>query len=61
MGFMGESLYDVGGNRLWISGGRGRCQRRVLGFLRLRTDQVRFYPIGAPENLAHACGGEYTM
>ncbi|MFK0043301.1 DUF4132 domain-containing protein [Streptomyces sp. NPDC090741] len=30
-------------------------------FLRLRTDQVRFYPIGAPENLAHTCGGEYTM
>ncbi|MEW2398621.1 DUF4132 domain-containing protein [Streptomyces sp. NPDC046862] len=27
-------------------------------FLRLRTDQVRFYPIDAPENSAHCCGGE---
>ncbi|MET8828348.1 DUF4132 domain-containing protein [Streptomyces sp. NPDC004610] len=30
-------------------------------FLRLRTDQVRFYPIDAPENSAHCCGGEYRM
>ncbi|WP_128379081.1 DUF4132 domain-containing protein [Streptomyces cavernae] len=30
-------------------------------FLRLRTDQVRFYPIDAPENSAHCCGGEYSM
>ncbi|AJP00246.1 hypothetical protein TU94_00425 [Streptomyces cyaneogriseus subsp. noncyanogenus] len=30
-------------------------------YLRLRTDQVRFYPIGAPENSAHCCGGEYRM
>ncbi|MFF0888364.1 DUF4132 domain-containing protein [Streptomyces sp. NPDC003456] len=30
-------------------------------YLRLRTDQVRFYPIGAPENRAHCSGGEYTM
>lgn len=29
-------------------------------YLRLRTDQVRFYPIDAPENHAHACGGGYT-
>ncbi|GAA3792814.1 DUF4132 domain-containing protein [Streptomyces phyllanthi] len=27
-------------------------------FLRLRTDQVRFYPVDAPENSAHCCGGE---
>ncbi|MFF8398638.1 DUF4132 domain-containing protein [Streptomyces sp. NPDC016172] len=30
-------------------------------YLRLRTDQVRFYPIDAPENSAHCYGGEYTM
>ncbi|MFF7374088.1 DUF4132 domain-containing protein [Streptomyces massasporeus] len=30
-------------------------------YLRLRTDQVRFYPIDAPQNSAHCCGGEYTM
>ncbi|MER5947327.1 DUF4132 domain-containing protein [Streptomyces sp. NPDC001904] len=30
-------------------------------YLRLRTDQVRFYPIDAPENAAHCCGGEYRM
>lgn len=30
-------------------------------YLRLRTDQVRFYPIGAPENSAHCYGGEYRM
>ncbi|MFD9411525.1 DUF4132 domain-containing protein [Streptomyces sp. NPDC059989] len=30
-------------------------------YLRLRTDQVRFYPIDAPENRAGTYGGEYTM
>ncbi|MFE1455458.1 DUF4132 domain-containing protein [Streptomyces sp. NPDC058735] len=30
-------------------------------YLRLRTDQVRFYPIDAPENWAHCYGGEYRM
>ncbi|MEU4468464.1 DUF4132 domain-containing protein [Streptomyces sp. NPDC024017] len=30
-------------------------------YLRLRTDQVRFYPIDAPENSAPCYGGEYTM
>ncbi|WP_461033387.1 DUF4132 domain-containing protein [Streptomyces mayteni] len=30
-------------------------------YLRLRTDQVRFYPIDAPENSAHCDGGEYRM
>ncbi|MFJ7203561.1 DUF4132 domain-containing protein [Streptomyces sp. NPDC098789] len=30
-------------------------------YLRLRTDQVRFYPIGAPENAAHCYAGGYTM
>ncbi|MFI8217688.1 DUF4132 domain-containing protein [Streptomyces sp. NPDC085932] len=30
-------------------------------YLRLRTDQVRFYPIDAPENWASTYGGEYTM
>ncbi|MFD8230321.1 DUF4132 domain-containing protein [Streptomyces sp. NPDC059696] len=30
-------------------------------YLRLRTDQVRFYPIDAPQNSAHCYGGAYTM
>ncbi|MYW68449.1 DUF4132 domain-containing protein [Streptomyces sp. SID8379] len=30
-------------------------------YLRLRTDQVRFYPIDAPQNSAHCYGGEYRM
>ncbi|AVH61196.1 DUF4132 domain-containing protein [Streptomyces dengpaensis] len=30
-------------------------------YLRLRTDQVRFYPIDAPDNSAHCYGGEYRM
>lgn len=30
-------------------------------FLTIRTDQVRFYPLGAPQNYAHASGGAYEM
>ncbi|MEV8092442.1 DUF4132 domain-containing protein [Streptomyces nigra] len=30
-------------------------------YLRVRTDQVRFYPIDAPGNSAHCYGGEYRM
>lgn len=30
-------------------------------YLRVTTDQVRFYPLNAPENHAHAAGGGYTM
>ncbi|MEV4459404.1 DUF4132 domain-containing protein [Microbispora sp. NPDC049633] len=30
-------------------------------YLRLSTDQVRFYPLGAPENLAHAYGRGYEQ
>jgi hypothetical protein len=30
-------------------------------YLRLSTDQVRFYPLNAPENHAHAGGGGYEM
>ncbi|MEV6332383.1 DUF4132 domain-containing protein [Streptomyces sp. NPDC051909] len=30
-------------------------------FLIIRTDQVRFYPLGAPQNYAHASGGAYEM
>ena len=30
-------------------------------YLRLKTDQVRFYPHGAPSNHAHAGGGSYTQ
>ena len=30
-------------------------------YLRLRTDQVRFYPVDAPENQAHCDGRDYHM
>nr|WSX50163.1 DUF4132 domain-containing protein [Streptomyces sp. NBC_00974] len=30
-------------------------------YLRLRTDQVRFYPVDAPQNRASTYGGGYTM
>jgi hypothetical protein len=48
----------------WIEGDGGEHYEDITesgSFLRLRTDQVRFYPIGAPENSAHCCGGEYHM
>ncbi|MEV6576949.1 DUF4132 domain-containing protein [Streptomyces sp. NPDC051582] len=49
----------------WIEGDGGDGEYEDItdsgSFLRLRTDQVRFYPIDAPQNMAHACGGDYTM
>ena len=48
----------------WIEGDGENGDDTAAGsgsFLRLRTDQVRFYPIDAPENSAHCCGGEYRM
>jgi hypothetical protein len=48
----------------WIEGDGGADYTDLTDsgtFLRLRTDQVRFYPIDAPENSAHCCGGEYRM
>ncbi|AUS77386.1 hypothetical protein C1701_02270 [Actinoalloteichus sp. AHMU CJ021] len=30
-------------------------------FLHLATDQVRFYPLDAPRNSQHACGGPYSQ
>ncbi|PWI17615.1 hypothetical protein DI272_28205 [Streptomyces sp. Act143] len=48
----------------WIEGDGGENHEDLTdsgSFLRLRTDQVRFYPIDAPENSAHCCGGEYSM
>jgi hypothetical protein len=48
----------------WIEGDGGEHYDDITesgSFLRLRTDQVRFYPIDAPENSAHCCGGEYRM
>ncbi|MES5816534.1 DUF4132 domain-containing protein [Streptomyces sp. RG80] len=48
----------------WIHGDGGEHYEDITesgSFLRLRTDQVRFYPIDAPENSAHCCGGEYRM
>jgi hypothetical protein len=48
----------------WIEGDGGEDYTDITDsgtFLRLRTDQVRFYPIDAPENSAHCCGGEYRM
>ncbi|WP_031477662.1 DUF4132 domain-containing protein [Streptomyces bicolor] len=48
----------------WIAGDGGETYEDITdsgSFLRLRTDQVRFYPAGAPQNSAHCCGGEYRM
>ena len=48
----------------WIEGDGGENYTDITdsgSFLRLRTDQVRFYPIDAPENSAHCAGGEYRM
>ncbi|MCI3275994.1 DUF4132 domain-containing protein [Streptomyces cylindrosporus] len=48
----------------WIEGegeSYGNDTTESGSYLRLRTDQVRFYPIDAPENSAHCCGGEYRM
>ncbi|MFE6623605.1 DUF4132 domain-containing protein [Streptomyces sp. NPDC057740] len=48
----------------WITGDGGEDHDDITdsgSFLRLRTDQVRFYPIDAPHNSAHCCGGEYRM
>ncbi|WP_406442829.1 DUF4132 domain-containing protein [Streptomyces sp. NBC_01613] len=48
----------------WIEGegeGYGDDTTESGSYLRLRTDQVRFYPIDAPENSAHCSGGEYHM
>jgi hypothetical protein len=48
----------------WIEGDGGEHYEDITesgSFLRLRTDQVRFYPIDAPENSAHCSGGEYRM
>ncbi|MGW2385673.1 DUF4132 domain-containing protein [Streptomyces sp. NPDC001658] len=48
----------------WIEGDGGEDYQDITesgSFLRLRTDQVRFYPIDAPQNSAHCCGGEYHM
>ncbi|WP_406254638.1 DUF4132 domain-containing protein [Streptomyces chartreusis] len=48
----------------WITGDDGADYEYITdsgSFLRLRTDQVRFYPIDAPQNSAHCCGGEYRM
>ncbi|MFD5517767.1 DUF4132 domain-containing protein [Streptomyces sp. NPDC127066] len=47
----------------WITGDGeyGEDTTESGSYLRLRTDQVRFYPIGAPQNSAHCWGGEYRM
>ncbi|MFE1292023.1 DUF4132 domain-containing protein [Streptomyces sp. NPDC058751] len=47
----------------WISGDGeyGEDTTETGSYLRLRTDQVRFYPLDAPENSAHCYGGEYSM
>lgn len=47
----------------WITGDGeyGEDTTESGSYLRLRTDQVRFYPIGAPQNSAHCYGGEYRM
>ncbi|MFI7320310.1 DUF4132 domain-containing protein [Streptomyces venezuelae] len=49
----------------WIEGDGGERRHEDLteagSYLRVRTDQVRFYPIDAPRNTAHAGGGAYRM
>ncbi|MDR6219804.1 DUF4132 domain-containing protein [Deinococcus soli (ex Cha et al. 2016)] len=48
----------------WIEGvgeNYGEDSTDSGAYLRLTTDQVRFYPLAAPENHAHAGGGGYTM
>ncbi|MEU0436822.1 DUF4132 domain-containing protein [Streptomyces sp. NPDC006290] len=47
----------------WITGDGeyGHDTTESGSYLRLRTDQVRFYPLDAPENSAHCYGGEYRM
>ncbi|MFD4634285.1 DUF4132 domain-containing protein [Streptomyces sp. NPDC058284] len=49
----------------WVEGVGGERWEEELtdagSYLRIRTDQVRFYPIDAPQNTAHAAGGEYRM
>ena len=46
----------------WIDGIGDDYRRDITesgAFLYLSTDQVRFYPIDAPQRLAHASGGGY--
>ncbi len=48
----------------WIEGlgdNYGADTTDAGSYLRLSTDQVRFYPLNAPENYAHAGGGGYAM
>ncbi|MEE4541728.1 DUF4132 domain-containing protein [Streptomyces sp. V4-01] len=48
----------------WIEGAGDDYGADTTGsgsFLRLATDQVRFYPLDAPRNHAHACGGGYEQ
>lgn len=48
----------------WIEGvgdSYGTDTTESGSYLRVRTDQLRFYPIDAPENSAHAGGGGYEM
>ncbi|MFJ6834478.1 DUF4132 domain-containing protein [Streptomyces sp. NPDC091209] len=47
----------------WITGDGeyGEDTTEAGSYLRLRTDQVRFYPLDAPENWAHCYGGAYRM
>lgn len=46
----------------WVEGAGdeyGQDTNETGTFLYLATDQVRFYPIDAPENWGHACGGGF--
>jgi hypothetical protein len=48
----------------WVEGAGGEYGADTTeagAYLRLVTDQVRFYPVGAPENSAHAGGGGYEQ
>ncbi|MFI0721406.1 DUF4132 domain-containing protein [Streptomyces sp. NPDC021224] len=43
----------------WVQGGDAHDLTDSGSFLHLATDQVRFYPAGAPRNYAHSWGDEY--
>jgi hypothetical protein len=48
----------------WVEGAGGEYGADTTeagAYLRLVTDQVRFYPVGAPKNSAHASGGGYEQ
>jgi len=60
----GKELPELGLRaEFWVEGvgeNYGTDTTESGSYLYLTTDQVRFYPLTAPENVAHAYGGGYT-